>query len=86
MQKPYIICHMMTSLDGKIEGVSAVQSKNQLITIMSITAFILCGFRHCIADIPFLMLTTINIINYLKYILIICGNVLGARLFRFLTK
>ena len=62
----------------------AVSNKNKIITIFSIMIFILCGFRHCIADFPFLVLN-FSLFNPLKFIVIILGNSIGAMIINFLS-
>lgn len=64
----------------------AVQSKNVIIVIFSIMAFVLCGFEHCVADFPFLMVIPLKFANFSKFALIATGNAVGARFFRFFTK
>lgn len=55
----------------------AVRAKNHIITILAIMLFILMGAEHCIADFPYLMLTT-EPLNWLKFLCIVMGNSLGA--------
>ncbi len=55
----------------------AVKAKNYIITILAIMIFILIGAEHCIADFPYLLVTT-EPINWLKFLMIIVGNSLGA--------
>lgn len=62
----------------------AVSNKNKIITVFSIMIFILCGFRHCIADFPFLILD-FNFVNLLKFISIVIGNSIGAMIINFLS-
>ena len=62
----------------------AVSNRNTIITIFSIMIFILCGFRHCIADFPFLVLN-FSFINLIKFIAIIFGNSIGAVTISFLS-
>ena len=62
----------------------AVSNKNTIITIFSIMIFILCGFRHCIADFPFLVLN-FSFVNLLKFISVFVGNSLGSMLMSFLA-
>lgn len=63
----------------------AVSNKRQIITIFSIMTFILCGFRHCIADFPFLIMN-FSYMNLLKFIMIVLGNSIGAIVMNFLTN
>lgn len=54
-----------------------VYSKNVVITIFCIMIFILSGYKHCIADFPYVL------INFnIKFLCIILGNSLGAILIR----
>ena len=62
----------------------AVSNKNTIITVFSIMIFILCGFRHCIADFPFLVLN-FSFINLLKFISVVIGNSVGAVIINFLS-
>lgn len=62
----------------------AVSNKNKIITVFSIMIFILCGFRHCIADFPFLLLN-FSFVNLLKFISIVLGNSIGAMMINFLS-
>ena len=55
----------------------AVYSKNIIVIILCIMTFILCGYEHCIADMPFLVLN-FSIQNFIKEILIILGNSIGS--------
>lgn len=59
----------------------AVYSKNVVITIFCIMIFILSGYKHCIADFPYVLMD-FNIINAIKFLCIILGNSLGAILIR----
>lgn len=59
----------------------AVYSKNVVITIFCIMIFILSGYKHCIADFPYVLIN-FNIINAIKFLCIILGNSLGAILIR----
>ena len=55
----------------------AVRAKQHVTTILAIMLFILMGAEHCIADFPYLLMTT-NPLNWLKFLLIVLGNSLGA--------
>lgn len=55
----------------------AVKAKNYIITILAIMIFILIGAEHCIADFPYLLVTT-NPLNWLKFLFVVVGNSLGA--------
>lgn len=61
----------------------AVSNRKQIITVFSVMTFILCGFRHCIADFPFLLLN-FNIQNLIKFIMIVLGNSMGAIMINYL--
>lgn len=47
-------------------------NKSPIITIMCVAAFILCGFKHCIA----MVFNTLD----LNWLLVILGNIIGAKL------
>lgn len=55
----------------------AVYSKNQLITVFCIMTFILSGFEHCIADVPYLIVN-FSKDSIIKYGMIVLGNTFGA--------
>ncbi len=55
----------------------AVSCKNKIITILAIMMFILCGFEHCIADIPY-FLVYMNPVTLVKLLLVVLGNSVGA--------
>ena len=59
--------------------------KNIMITIFSITVFMIFGFRHCVAEFPFLLLN-FSFINLLKFIAVFVGNSIGAILMGFLAS
>lgn len=59
----------------------AVFNNHEVITVFSVMTFILCGFRHCIADAPFLIFN-FSYVNLFKFIMIILGNSLGAIIMR----
>lgn len=59
----------------------AVMSKDKLILILSVMTFILCDFRHCIAEAPFFFLKIYSNPSFndlFKFILMILGNSFGA--------
>ena len=56
----------------------AVKMKQKLLTVMAVMIFILTGAEHCIADFPYLMVLDFNWINFLKYLVIVLGNSIGA--------
>ena len=49
-----------------------------------IIAFAIFGFRHCIAEFPFLVLN-FSLSNLLKFISVFAGNSIGAMLMGFLA-
>jgi len=55
----------------------AVKCKVPLLTSMAVIIFILIGAEHCIADFPY-VLSVGGINNYLKFLLVIIGNSIGA--------
>ena len=63
----------------------AVYSKNIIIVILCIMSFILCGYEHCIADIPFLVLN-FSKQNLIKEVLIVLGNSVGSIVTYWLIK
>ena len=58
----------------------AVTAKNEIITILCVMAFILCGFEHSIADVGFIIFTsgTNLLITLLKWVLVVLGNTVGG--------
>lgn len=59
----------------------AASNKKEIITVLTVMTFILCGFRHCIADFPFLIFN-FSYLNLFKFIMITLGNSLGAIIMR----
>lgn len=59
--------------------------KNVIITFFCIIAFAIFGFRHCIAEFPFLVLN-FSLSNLLKFISVFGGNSIGAMLMGFLAS
>lgn len=55
----------------------AVKCKVPIITIGAIIIFILIGSEHCIADVPY-MLINYSWESFLKWLLVVLGNSLGA--------
>lgn len=55
----------------------AVMAKTDVITVLCIMTFILCGFRHSIADAPYAFLSG-DIHNVLKWVVVVGGNTVGA--------
>jgi len=47
--------------------------RTPLVTIMCIAAFILCGFKHCIA-------MAFNHVDPIVWLLVIAGNIIGAKI------
>jgi formate/nitrite transporter FocA (FNT family) len=59
----------------------AVYAKETIITVFCIMTFILSGFEHCIADIPYALITTSEIPMAevcIKLFLVILGNSIGS--------
>lgn len=56
---------------------TAVNLKDKLILILAVMTFILCDFRHCIAEVPLLLLH-FDIRSLIKFLLIVLGNSAGA--------
>lgn len=63
----------------------AVKSKKMLITLMAVMIFILTGSEHCIADFPYLIIQ-LNLLNLLKFFMVVMGNSFGAILIEYLLK
>lgn len=63
----------------------AVRAKTQITTILAVMLFILMGAEHCIADFPYLLVTT-NPLNILKFLGIVMGNSFGAIIVENLLK
>ena len=55
----------------------AVMAKTDVITVLCIMAFILCGFRHSIADAPYAFLSG-NMQNVANWLVVVGGNTVGA--------
>lgn len=55
----------------------AVKTKVSYLVSMAVILFILIGAEHCIADFPYL-LVNLSIPNFLKFLLVILGNSVGA--------
>jgi formate/nitrite transporter FocA (FNT family) len=70
-----VLCNILIHL--------AVVSMNELITIMSIMCFILCGFEHSIADAGFVF-ARFSWRNLGCWLIIVAGNIVGAILAEFL--
>lgn len=62
----------------------AVKIKSIPVTFLAIAIFILIGAEHCIADFPYL-LVNFNLINLIKWAIIIVGNSIGAIAIEILT-
>ena len=63
----------------------AVSSNKSLIVIMAIMIFILAGFRHCIAEFPFVILNASRE-SFVAFVLIVAGNSIGSIMARILHK
>ena len=79
---PLLLCSIMCGILMFI----AVNCKNTLITVLAIMVFILSGYEHCIADVPFLIFGELTLLNIIKYILIVLGNSIGAIIAHILFK
>ena len=55
----------------------AVYCKSTVITIFCIMTFILCGYEHCIAMFPFLIVN-VSWMNIIKFLSVVVGNSLGS--------
>lgn len=55
----------------------AVYCKNQLITVLAIATFIMCGWEHCIVDFAYLALN-VSLLNVMKFFCVVLGNSVGA--------
>lgn len=56
----------------------AVSAKRELITVLCVAGFILCGFEHSIADVGFLLFAPNLGIALLKWVLVLLGNTVGG--------
>ncbi len=56
---------------------TAVCCRNQLITVLAIATFIMCGWEHCIVDFTYLMLN-LSLLNTAKFFCVVLGNSVGA--------
>lgn len=64
-----ILCNVLIHL--------ACSTKHTIIVILCVMGFILCGFRHSIADAPFAILS-FNFKYILGWLLVLLGNMVGA--------
>lgn len=68
----------------------AVSAKREIITVLCIMAFILCGFEHSIADVMYSIVAVATVMNpgivFLKWITIVIGNTIGGMLTQGLIK
>lgn len=83
--------YMLMFISGILCGVLmmiAVYCKETIITVFCIMTFILCGFEHCIADVPYFLISAV--IPYeellIKLGLVILGNSIGAILINLLIR
>lgn len=66
-----ILCNVMIHI--------AVTVKNDLLTVLCVMTFILCGFEHCIADVPFIMCSGKSAIEMLLILFaVVLGNTIGG--------
>lgn len=57
----------------------AVTVKNDVITVLCVMAFILCGFEHCIADVPFIICSGRFFGDgVILFLTILAGNTIGG--------
>lgn len=63
----------------------AVSSRKSLIVIMAIMIFILSGFKHCIAEFPFVLLNASQE-SFVAFVLIVVGNSIGSIFVRILHE
>ena len=57
----------------------AVTVKNDLLTVLCVMTFILCGFEHCIADVPFIICSGKSGIEMLLMLFaVVLGNTIGG--------
>lgn len=56
----------------------AVTSKNNLIVVLCVTAFILCGFEHCIANFCYMLLA--EQFDIIRFSIMVAGNIIGAQI------
>ena len=54
-------------------GVTAYKKNLPILTIMCVMAFILAGYKHCIAYVY-------NSLDIINFVLIVLGNIVGAKL------
>ena len=54
-------------------GVTAYKKNLPILTIMCVMAFILAGYKHCIAYVY-------NSLDVISFVLIVLGNIIGAKL------
>jgi formate/nitrite transporter FocA (FNT family) len=68
----------------------AVSAKREIITVLCIMAFILCGFEHSVADVMYSIVAGLTVMNpgivLLKWITIVIGNTIGGLLTQGLIK
>ena len=75
-EKGFLECGMAAVFCGALIHF-AVKVKQHIVTVLAIMLFILMGAEHCIADFPYVLVTT-DPMNLLKFLVIIIGNSLGA--------
>ncbi len=64
----------------------AVSAKREIITVLCVACFILCGFEHSVADVGFLLFTADLPAALLKWLLVLLGNTVGGILTELLIK
>lgn len=60
----------------------AVKSKDDLCIILCVSCFILCGFRHCIADMYYLLMGAQEWSAIVALLGVSVGNILGGNLYQ----
>ena len=76
--QPWYIMLSMGIICGMLIHIATRAKDNAIITILCIMAFILIGAEHCIADLAYVYALP-SIVSISKLLLVILGNILGAR-------
>lgn len=63
----------------------AVSTKHSIMVILCVMAFIVCGFEHSIADVPY-MLLDFSYANLLGWVMVLAGNTVGGIATQFLLS
>ena len=72
-----IMCGMLMFMAVKT---FAVSNGNPLYAMLSVAIFILCGFNHCIADMFYLHMGCMHILDYHVLIPTTIGNLIGCNI------